>query len=155
MDVLFLSVSTGAGHIKAAQHLQEYIESTYPGSRTLLIDALEYASPWVHRLIVGGYLGTVRNIPQVYGKLYTLSESDEMISNLSKTLSRWLAHRLLKLIEGFNPAVVVCTHTLPLQMMSCLKLEGKINIPVVAIVTDFANHLFWKLEKIDALVVAQ
>lgn len=154
MNVLFLSVSTGDGHLKAAEAIKEYVLQKYPLSRILIADTLKYISPVVDRLIVGGYLNTVKSTPHIYGKLYKLAEADENITDISKSLNKVLSHKLNNLINEFNPSIIVCTHTLPLQMLSYLKRKGKVTIPVVAIVTDFVNHLFWKLENIDAFVVA-
>ena len=72
MNVLFLSVSIGGGHIKAAEAVKEQVEQRYPGAKTLLVDTLKYANPIIEKLVVGGYLNTVKNTPQLYGcLLYT------------------------------------------------------------------------------------
>jgi len=154
MDVLLLSVSTGGGHLKAAEAISEYINCKFPDSRTLVVDTLKYISPVIDRLIVGSYLNTVKNTPQIYKKLYKLSEYDESISDISKAVSKILSYRLYDSIVEFNPSVIVCTHTLSLQMVSNLKQKNKLGIPVIAVITDFSNHSFWKLWNTDAFVVA-
>jgi processive 1,2-diacylglycerol beta-glucosyltransferase len=132
----------------------EYMKRKVPGSEALIVDSLKYISPFVDRLIVGTYLNTVKRTPNIYGKLYKLSETDESISDMTKTFNKLLSYRLFDFINNYNPSVIVCTHTFPLQMLSNLKRKGKIPMPVIGIVTDFVNHLFWKLEGIDAFIVA-
>ena len=55
MDILFLSVSTGGGHIKAAEALKEYVEKNYSGSRCKIVDTFKYISP-LYKFLVGGIL---------------------------------------------------------------------------------------------------
>lgn len=154
MDVLFLSVSIGAGHLKAAEAIKEGIEQQYPNARTLIIDTLKYINPVVDKLIVGGYINTLKSTPQIYGKLYDMSESGENIYDFSKTVNRLLSYRLMSLISDFSPSIIVCTHPFPLQMVSSLKRKGKVNVPTVAVLTDFVSHSFWIHDYVDAYVVA-
>lgn len=154
MNILFLTASTGGGHAKASQALMEHMESSIPGCRTRLADALKYIDPAIDRLITGTYLQTIRRAPYIYGKLYDLSERDEVYTDLVKAFNRILAPRLMKIFLEEMPDAVVCTHTMPLQMVSRLKRTGCLQIPVIGIVTDYTNHYFWKLEEADAFIVA-
>lgn len=153
MKVLFLSVSTGGGHIKAAKAVRDIIVSKYPDSECLIVDTLKQISPFVDKLIVGTYLSLVRNIPLLYGNLYKLSESSKGVSNITNAFSKLLAKYIVSLIKDFDPSLIVCTHTFPLQMVSYLKGKNIISVPIAAIVTDYVNHPFWNLPNIDALIV--
>ncbi len=154
MNILFLTASTGGGHVKASQALMEHMESRIPGCRTRLVDALNYINPVIDRLITGTYLQTIRRAPYIYGKLYDLSERDEVYTDFVKSFNSMLAPRLMKLLLQEMPDAVVCTHTMPLMMVSRLKKTSSLQIPLVGIVTDYTNHFFWKLEETDAFIVA-
>ena len=154
MKVLFLSVSTGGGHFKAAEAIREKIEEKYPGAETLMIDTLKYVNPMIDKLIVGGYLRTVKKTPQIYGKLYNFTETGDNFFDFSKTVNKILSFKIKRLILAFGPAVIVCTHPFPLQMLSGLKKSQKITIPTIAILTDYASHPFWLHHHIDAYVIA-
>lgn len=154
MDVLLLSVSTGDGHFKAAEALRENIEMTCPGSRTLIVDTFKYVNPIVDKLIVGSYLNLLKKTPQIYGKLYEISEKDDFIVDFSKAVNKLLSFRLENLIHEFKPSVIVCTHPFPLQMVSSLKRYRKIFTPAVAVITDYFAHPLWLHNNIDAYVVA-
>lgn len=154
MDVLFLSVSMGAGHRNAAEAVKEQVEKRYANARTMIVDTLSYVNPVVDKLIVGGYLSTVKKTPQIYGKLYSMSESSDNICDFTNTLNRLMSFRIKKLVEQFKPSVIVCTHPFPMQMLSNLKTSEKIDIPVVAIITDYITHSFWYYPNIDAYIVA-
>lgn len=154
MNILFLTAATGGGHVKAAEALMEHMEKQLPGCKTRLIDALKFINPIIDRLITGTYLKTVKALPGLYGKFYDLSEQDETITKLVRGLNNFLSPGLLQLFREDMPDAVICTHTMPLQMMARLKKKGLVNIPVIGIVTDYTNHYFWKLDEIDAFIVA-
>lgn len=154
MNILFLTAATGGGHVKAAQALMQQMEKQIPGCKTSLIDTLKYINPLVDKLVTGTYLHTIKTIPGIYGRFYDLSEKDEFITDLVKAFNYILSRKLCSLFEQYSPNAVVCAHTMPLQMLSCLKRKGLLNIPVIGIVTDYTNHFFWKLEGVDAFIVA-
>lgn len=154
MNVLYLSISMGAGHLRAAEALKEYVDQRYPNSRSLVIDTFKYINPIIHRIFVDGYLSIIRNIPYAYGTLYKMSEQMDNMNKLSNTLSKLFSYKLLKLIKDFNPSIIVCTHPFPLQIVSCLKKERKIYTPAIGILTDYVNHPFWFHDNVEAYVVA-
>lgn len=154
MDVLFLSVSIGAGHIKAAEAVKEALVQKYPNARSMMVDTLKYVNPIIDKLIVGSYLNTVKATPVIYGKLYEMSETGYNINDLSKTVNKLMSRRIKTLIAQFRPSVIVCTHPFPLQMVSALKKKNKVNIPLVAIMTDFVVHSLWLHDHVDAYIVA-
>lgn len=154
MNVLYLSISMGAGHLRAAEALKEYVDQMYPESRSLVIDTFKYINPLVHKVFVDGYLTIVRSIPSAYGGLYRMSEQSVNINGLSRILSKLFSFRVARLVEEFNPSIIVCTHPFPLQIVSHLKKQKKINVPSVGILTDYVNHPFWFHENIEAYVVA-
>jgi len=153
MNILFLTASTGGGHVKAALALMEHMRAAIPDLKVKLVDALKYVSPAADRLIAGTYLQTIKKAPYIYGKLYSLSEKDERITAIVKSISKMLAPGLMGIFTNDPPDAVVCTHTIPLQMVSALKKQGVIDTPVIGIVTDYASHYFWKLDETDALIV--
>lgn len=153
MDVLFLSISMGAGHLKAAYALKEYIEKKYPHSKNIVIDTFKHTNPLAHKIIVDGYLKAIKIKPKLYGKLYNLSEYKKSLNKLSHIMNITLSYKIEKLIKEFNPSIIVCTHPFPLQMVSYLKKENKISIPIIAILTDYVNHPLWFHTNIEAFVV--
>lgn len=154
MDVLFLSVSMGGGHVKAAESIKECVLQYHPGSRALIIDTLNYVNPIIDKLIVGSYLNTVKKTPQLYGKLYELSEWGENINDLSKAVNKLLSFKVKSLINEFKPSIIVCTHPFPLHMVSNMKMENKMDIPIVAVLTDMVAHSLWIHGNVDAYIVS-
>lgn len=154
MNILFLAVSAGGGHLRAAEAIQEYMEANYRKSKSRIIDAYKYVSPIIDKVVIGGYLKTLKNSPKLWGKLYEMAEKGENVNDLSKTLNKILSFKIKRLIKELNPDVVICTHPFPLQMACNLKKKGQIKVPIVNIMTDYSTHSFWINEYVDAYIVA-
>lgn len=158
MDVLFLSLAAGAGHTYAALSIKEHLDRRYPKSRNLIIDTLHDVNPVIDKLIIGGYLNTVKLKPGIYGKLYSISDSNNRINNginyIIRALSKLTSKSLKRLIDEINPAVIVCTHPIPLQMAAYLKKKQLISVPVVSLITDYLPHSLCYSKHVDAYIVA-
>lgn len=154
MDILFLSISAGGGHMKASEALKTHIEESYPESRIILLDSLRYINPIVDKLIIGSYINTLKKTPKIYGKLYDIAESGDNLTDVSQTVNRILSYKIKRLIREFVPDLVVCTHPFPLQMVTNLKKKAEIKSKIVTVVTDFTVHPFWLHDVVDAYIVA-
>jgi len=118
------------------------------------VDTFKYINPLIHTAIVDGYLNIVKCAPQIYGSLYRMSEHGKNIDRMSRVVSNLMAPKIHKLIQSFKPSIIVCTHPFPLQMIAYLKKHYSLDIPAIAVVTDFVNHPFWFQDNIDAYIVA-
>lgn len=154
MKVLVLYVSVGTGHMKAAEALKESIEKKFCGWSVDVLDALKYINPIIDKIVVNSYLGTLKRNPRLYSRLYTASGKGTGIYDMSKSLNKLLSYKLKSIIGRYNPSAIVCTHPFPMQMLSSLKEKNKINIPSIAILTDYVVHSLWLDRKMDAYIVA-
>jgi len=154
MRVLVLYVSVGTGHMKAAEALKESIEKQFSGWSVDILDTLKYINPIIDKIIVSSYLGTLKRSPKIYSMLYTASGTGTGIYDMSKVINRLLSYRLKSLIKEYKPSAIVCTHPFPMQMLSSLKEKNKLNIPTIAILTDYVVHSLWLDSGMDAFIVA-
>lgn len=154
MDMLILSISAGAGHMRAAQAVKGYMETHYSDKGVEIVDWFKYINPVVNRVVIGGYIGTLKATPSLYGKLYDMAEKDEGISDISHTINRLLAIRTERLLTGKNPKIVLCTHPFPLEVICYLKKKRKLSFKIISLITDFAPHSFWLRKEVDYYIVA-
>lgn len=154
MKILILYVSVGTGHMKAAEALKESIEKQFRGWEVDILDTLKYISPIIDKIVVNSYLGTLKKSPKLYSMLYTASGSGTGIYDMSKALNKILSYKLKSLLKEYKPSAVVCTHPFPMQMLSSFKERHQVNIPTVAILTDYVVHSLWLDKGMDAFVVA-
>ena len=97
----------------------------YPHSKNIIVDTFKYINPLAHKVIVDGYLKMIKLKPRLYGKLYSLSEYNEILNKLSNIMNIMLSPKIERLVKEFNPSVIVCTHPFPLKMVSYLKKKIK------------------------------
>jgi len=155
MKVLILSVSAGGGHGHAAEAIKDYINSKDSTSEVRIIDTLKYINPIIDKVVIGSYLKTLKITPSLYGKLYTHYEGDYTIaSTISSKLIGIMTHKLLPLMEEFDPDILICTHPFSTEMVSVMKNKYKTNTPVISIITDYYSHSSWLHSNIDAYVVS-
>jgi processive 1,2-diacylglycerol beta-glucosyltransferase len=153
MDILILSISAGGGHMRAAQAVKDYIKKHYLDINVEIVDWLKYINPVVDKVVIGGYIGTLKTTPSLYGKLYDMAEKEEGISDISYTINRLLALRMEKLVTRENPKIVLCTHPFPLEVICYLKKKRKLNLKIISLLTDFAPHSFWIRDGADYYIV--
>lgn len=155
MKVLILSVSAGGGHGHAAEAIKDYINLKDTTSEVEIIDTLKYINPLIDKVVIGGYLKTIKVTPSLYGKLYAHSEGDDTIAaTISSKFIKIMTHKLLPLVEEFNPDILIGTHCFSTEMISIMKSKYKIDIPSISIITDYYSHSSWLHPNIDAYVVS-
>jgi processive 1,2-diacylglycerol beta-glucosyltransferase len=152
--VLFLSASVGGGHLSAAKAVCVALRGIDPNAHTHVVDSYKYAALAVSRVVSDGYLQMVKTIPQMYRYLYHRAERATEVGPFRTWAHQFTAGNLQPFIERERPDVVVCTHAFPTGAMAEYKRLYDPDLPVVAIVTDFAVHAFWVHDNVDAYCVA-
>ncbi len=154
MNVLILSASTGGGHMAAAKALKSYIMNKDEFARVEVVDTLEYISPLLNRTISDSYAYMIKKSPKIFAAIYHASNKDNKFSDLIVLLNNFFSKKLLNLIDDFKPDVIVATHMFPNEMVSYLKEENKISLPLICVMTDYAPHKTWISKNVDAYITA-
>lgn len=157
MKILLLHASAGAGHRRAAEALSKAFAQALPDAEIKVCDILDYTAGIFRKTYSEGYLDLVRKAPELWGYLY--SESDRKaevpwrkeiraVFNKMNTLS------FLKFYKDYDPDIAVCTHFMPLQLLTRASRRRRRHAKVYCAVTDFAVHALWVLENTDVYYVA-
>ena len=151
MRVIVFSATTGGGHMRAADAIKNYLSDF--AHDVIVLDTIEYINPILNKTITEGYEYLAKRRPNIYKVMYDTANKKKFmhaITNINSLISR----KLLPLIKDYNPDVVITTHPFSTEMVARLKRSGKIKIPIVCIMTDYAPHRTWINENVDAYVVA-
>ncbi|MCK4257673.1 MAG: hypothetical protein KAX49_01770 [Halanaerobiales bacterium] len=149
--VMILSASTGGGHHSAANAISHAFEEI--GCKALIVDGIKAVSPLLDKIISDGYESSAKYTPKAFGRLYKLADSPYMDHEHATLINILLKRRLKQLIEEHNPSLIVGTHPFPLIAVARLKETGMINVPVIAVLTDYTTHSTWTQNGVDAYVV--
>lgn len=155
MRVLILSATTGGGHMRAANALKEYIKKQDSSAVVKISDTIEYVSPFLNKAVTGGYVYMVRNTPKMYGSIY--KNADKSSTPINKTVeltTTSLRNKLLPLVYDFHPDIIITTHPFAAEIVTALKQNRIINLPIIDIVTDFAIHQAYISDGVDAYIVS-
>lgn len=155
LKVLLFSVSIGAGHDSVANSVAQEIRERSPLSQVKIVDTFQYINPFLNKVVVGSYMETLKFTPKFWGYLYNQAEEGDGLVDLGQIFSKLLSPKMVKLLQDFEPDVIVCSHAFPVGILSVLKKKGKINTPLVACITDFTVHNFWINSYVDLFVIPQ
>ena len=152
---LFLYLSAASGHQRAADAVRAALAATY-GDRveTVGADVVATAYPIVGRVISRTYLEMLKRIPQLWGYLYDNPDVVHATKEVREFLSALNNRKLQALLREFRPGVVVCTQAVPCNLVASEKRSGRLDVPLIACITDFAAHAYWASPGVDLYVVA-
>ena len=154
MKVLILSATTGGGHMRAANALKDYVMSHSPDSEVRIYDTIQYVSPILNKAVTGSYEYMAKRTPALFGGFYKSSDKNTPINKTVEVTMTGLGKRLLPLIDGFQPDIVVTTHSFATELIAALKTKLELSFPIISIITDFAVHKTYINKGVDAYVLS-
>lgn len=163
-SLLILSVSAGAGHVRAAEALRARAAEAYPGVQATHIDLMEWVPKVFRKVYAESFLYVVEKHPEIWGYLYGRSDQPpreySKTEALRKALERLNTVRFMKLLKDLDPDQIICTHFLPAQLLSrkirkgAFGRPGVFKLPVWVAVTDFDVHRLWIHERMAGYFAA-
>lgn len=156
-NILLLSVSVGAGHVRAAEALRRCAQEQFTDVKVLHLDVMDYVSAGFRKIYVDAYLKLVQRLPVVWGALYKATdraEPDDVTQKLRRAVERLNTRSLSKAISDFAPDAVICTHFLPAEILMHRILKGDFHAPVWVQVTDFDLHRLWVMPQMAGYFTA-
>lgn len=147
--------SYGGGHLSAARSIKEYIENNYSNTEILMLDCMEYISKTINKVTTRAYSSMAKNAKWAWGQIYYHSSKGPLFS-ITNNSQKLLALKLNKLLQEFEPDLIISTHPFSSQMCAYLKNKYKISSKIATVLTDYAPHVQWLMypEQVDYFFVA-
>lgn len=145
-NILLLSVSAGAGHVRAAEALRTCAEANLPDTTVTHLDVMDFVSAGFRKLYTDSYLSLVERLPAVWGYLYQATNEvapDSKMQKLRRAVERLSTRPLRQEIRARRPDAILCTHFLPAEILSRMIRKDDCDCPVWVQVTDFDLHGMW------------
>ena len=142
-QVLILSASAGAGHLRAAQAIERAFAEAAPTWEVHNHDTLRFTNPLFRRLYSKTYIEMVNRMPEILGWLYDRLDDPDQDDRLQLAFDKLNTGPLIKLLERLQPDITVCTHFLPAEIISWLIGKGRLSTRQAIVVTDFDVHAQW------------
>ncbi len=144
--IAVLSVSAGAGHVRAAEALVATAKLTHPGVEVVHIDVMELVPKLFRKIYAEKYVDVVNRHPALWGYLYHTADqqrSDSTLTRIRQGIEKINTRGLVKRLVELAPDAVICTHFLPAQILSRMIAKKRWDKPVWVVVTDFDVHALW------------
>ncbi len=142
--LLLLSVSAGAGHVRAAEALRAAAADF--DVEVLHLDVMQHVPRAFRTLYTDLYLKLVEHSPSTWAMLYRIMDRtppSAPAARLRRAIERLNTLDLRREIARFAPDAVVCTHFLPAELLMRERSRGRLACPVHVVVTDFDLHGMW------------
>lgn len=140
--VMIFYAAYGGGHLSAARSIKENIETNYKNIDVKLVDCMEYVSKYVNKVTTKAYSELAKKAPRTWGRVYWHSQTGPL-AHFSTTSNKVLSIKLNKLLQDFQPEIIISTHPFATQMCGYLKKLGKLNAKIATVMTDYAPHDQW------------
>ena len=153
MKILIFYITGNSGHQRAALALEKALKGADPKVETRCVDAFIYTNPILERIIHKTYMAVIKRRPQVWERIYDNPEFARRTKRFKESLHRYNSGKMKKLLDDFEPDAVACTQAFPCGMVADIKKSSRLTLPLVGILTDYAPHLYWIYNEVDAYIV--
>ena len=151
--VLLLYISETSGHHCASIAIERALQRLEPSIKTLNINSFNYTNPILEKVINRAYMGVIRRAPEIWDYLYDNPKVLKNTQKLREMIHRFNTGKLKSLLDEFKPNCIVCTQAFPCGMVADYKKSFGLNMPIVAVLTDYAPHSYWVYDNVDRYVV--
>ncbi len=152
--VLILSVSAGAGHLRAAEALERAFLLMNAAQEVRHIDTLAYTNKVFRHLYSRAYIEMVNKMPEVLGWLYDHLDKPWKNERRRLAFDKLNTRPFVKMLKEYQPDIIVCTHFLPAEIISWLRAKGCFDCRQAIVVTDFDVHAMWLCHHYEHYFVA-
>jgi processive 1,2-diacylglycerol beta-glucosyltransferase len=153
LDLVVVHSPVGGGHRSAALAVAEAARAR--GLTVEVLDTFEHAPRVFGRAYLGAHLAWTGALPELYGAAFTAANHrDGTFEPMRRAVDHVAWAGLVKRVVELAPRAVVATHHLPLLVLGRARRKGKLDAPLVGVVTDYGAHAVWAEKGVDALCVA-
>lgn len=147
--ILIVSVKAGAGHLKAAEALEVYLRENYRETEVKNVDLLDHSSALIKFLYGKAYIDVIKIAPELFAYGYKNYEPTKNFIKPRFLMDKFNFSDLFKLVDGFNPDIVIATHFIPAAILANYKEKSGKNYKVIEILTDYEFHPLWLIDGVD------
>src|SRR3989338_2966044 len=140
--ILLMYITEISGHHSATLAIEKAL-------KTLNINAFNYTNPISEKIINRVYMGVIKTTPHVWDFLYDNPTVAKNLEKIKDAIHKFNSPKLDKLLNSFKPDVVACTQAFPCGMVADLKKIRNLQLPLVAVLTDYVPHSYWVYDTVD------
>lgn len=153
-NVALMYISEVSGHRNAALAVERALRSIAPETNILNINAFRYTNPISEQVVNQIYTAIIKRTPKIWDLIYDNPAVKKRLDMIKNVIHKLNSPKFRRLFEKFHPDIVVCTQAFPCGMVADYKrLYGHMDLPLIAVLTDYVPHSYWLYDEIDYYVV--
>ena len=153
LRALVFSATFGDGHLRAAQAVIEALRLKNADIEITHLDCGEFLSKAFNNILKSTYIGLIKHSPKLWGTFYYGTAKISPNSLLQRFLNNMGRTEIEKVISIQQPDIIICTYPTVAGVLSQLRLKGKLNVPVITVITDYVVHSQWIHPGVDMYIV--
>lgn len=153
--VLLAYSGPGQGHRMAALALREAL--LREKAPVVCLDTLTTAMPLFRFLYAGLYRVMARHAHLACEHVYRLTDRSRQKSPMIRAIDWWGLQNTAvfqALAKSLGPETAVCTHFLPMALLSLMRERGEFDGRIHVVITDYDLHGFWVDPGVDLYYAA-
>jgi processive 1,2-diacylglycerol beta-glucosyltransferase len=147
--IAVITLSVGAGHVRAAQVIEGALTDTEEPVHAKVLDALDLAQVWFTKLYVQPYWWMLRHAPVLWRRLFERRQRKRHSATAPSWVFRHGCAGVLEHLKAFSPDLVIATEVGAAEMAALGKRDGCFSAPILAVQTDFQSEPPWVQPEID------
>jgi len=151
--LLFLYMVPGTGHQKAAEAIMEATSYMDPRVECVTLDVGHQTFPFLGRMVNRMYLQMLKSAPFIWEYLYDNPDVEEATRDARELLRLMGSLKIKRMLKKYRPSGVICTQAMPAIAMAAEKRSGRLRVPLICAITDFAIHTYWLHPEVDLYLV--
>lgn len=151
--ILVLTLSFGAGHIRAAESVFMELRRQLPEADLLLVDALQHCSFPFRALYVWTYWAMIRYAPSLWNKFFNARRKRRDEQTAPAWLWRNGCKNVFETIQNFQPEMIVACEVGACEIAVIARRTKLTEAKIINIITDFEAEPIWVKPEISGFAV--
>lgn len=151
---LIMTASIGAGHTQAAMAVRDALAEKFPDAEIHMLDFMDRRISVFNSMLKWLYLHMLDFVPNLYDVFYRISGGASGGTAARQLTAAGMYPVMARLLEKYQPDVLVCTHPFPEAAASLWKKMGSRELRLIAVLTDYSLHQIWVYPRVDAYFTA-
>lgn len=151
--VLLMHINSHSGHHRASCAIERTLARLDPSAEIENLDAFTFTSRITRWGIMETYHSLIRHQPDVWEYLYDNPAIARRLRHFRALLHHYHAAKLERVLDRVRPDAIACTQAYPCGVIADFKKHHGLRVPLVGVLTDYAPHVYWFHDTVDAYVV--
>ncbi len=151
-NIALMYISEVSGHHSATLAIEKSIKTLDPNAQILNINAFKYTNPISEKVVNQIYTTVIKRTPKLWDMVYDNPKVKKRLDKIKNIIHKMNSPKFKHLFGKFRPDAVICTQAFPCGMVADYKKSYGINVPLIAVLTDFVPHSYWVYDTVDCYV---